>query len=197
MSRSTWRAAGLALAGVGLVLLASPAASAHCDKIDGPVVSDARAALKSGRVERVFKWIAAAQEAEVRAVFKSAVRVRRLGRRPRQLADRHFFETVVRLHRASEGAPYTGLKPASIKLEPSVKAADRALERGSVAGLARAVARRAKRAIERRYARVVALRRVAERSPARGRRYVAAYVEYVHFVRRLHRVVSGGKTHKH
>jgi len=43
----------------------------------------------------------------------------------------HFFETLVRIHRAGEGAPYTGLKPAGRDLGPAIPAADKALESGS------------------------------------------------------------------
>lgn len=194
----TTRRPGQLAALVACVIFVAPlrVASAHCDKVDGPVVSDARRALKARRVEMVFKWISASQEAQVRTTFKHALQVRALGNRARRLADRHFFETVVRLHRASEGAPYTGLKPASAKLEPSVKAADRALAHGSVKGLSKAITRHASRAIARRFARVVKLRRMADRSAVDGRRYVAAYVDYVHFVRRLHLAVAG-KVHKH
>ena len=37
----------------------------------------------------------------------------------------------MRIHRAGEGAPFTGLKPAGLDLGPAVPAADRALEEGS------------------------------------------------------------------
>jgi hypothetical protein len=47
------------------------------------------------------------------------------------LADRFFFETLVRVHRAAEGAPYTGLKPAGLDVGPVIPAAERALESGS------------------------------------------------------------------
>ena len=49
----------------------------------------------------------------------------------------YFFETLVRLHRAGEGAPYTGLKPAGRDLGPAIPAADRALETGDVEPLVR------------------------------------------------------------
>jgi hypothetical protein len=47
----------------------------------------------------------------VRDVFQSTLRVRELNEDAREVADRLFFETVVRAHRAGEGAPYTGLNP--------------------------------------------------------------------------------------
>lgn len=180
-----------------ILLVAVPgAASAHCDGVDGPVVADARAALQAGRVDRVLKWISAEQEAEVQAAFAVTLKVRGLGDQARELADRYFFETLVRLHRASEGAPYTGLKPAGSPVEPGVVAADRALRTGSSERVAGEVAKAVRQGIERRFDRVIRLRRVAERSPADGRRYVAAYVDYVHYVSGLHAAASG-PNHQH
>ena len=55
----------------------------------------------------------------------------------KELADRYFFETLVRIHRASEGAPYTGLRPAGRDLGPAIPAADEAIKRGSIDRLTR------------------------------------------------------------
>jgi len=54
--------------------------------------------------------------------------VRQLSPEAKELADYWFFETLVRLHRAGEGAPYTGLKPAGSEQSPAVPAADKALD---------------------------------------------------------------------
>jgi hypothetical protein len=98
-------------------MLASPSrAIAHCDTLDGPVVSDARAALEARDVTPVLKWVEAGKEPEVREAFRHALAVRVLGPEARTLADRFFFETLVRVHREGEGEPYTGLKPAGAGL---------------------------------------------------------------------------------
>jgi hypothetical protein len=102
---------------VAVVLLAAmlaspPRAIAHCDTLDGPVVRDARAALEARDVTPVLKWVEAEKEPEVREAFRHALAVRALGPEARTLADRFFFETLVRVHREGEGEPYTGLKPA-------------------------------------------------------------------------------------
>ena len=81
----------------------------HCDSLDGPVVIAARTALDADDVNVVLPFVPEEAEEEVRASFTSVTRVRGLGDEAREEADRHFFETVVRLHRAGEGAPYTGL----------------------------------------------------------------------------------------
>src|SRR5574337_50706 len=104
---------------------------AHCDGMDGPVVKVAQHALETGDVNAVLIWVQNNDEGAVRKAFKEALAVRKLSSEARALADMYFFETVVRLHRAGEGAPYTGLKPAGRDLGPAIPAADNALERGS------------------------------------------------------------------
>jgi hypothetical protein len=53
------------------------------------------------------------------------------GPEAREVADRLFFETVVRIHRGGEGAPYTGLKPAGLSVGPVIPLAERAVSTGS------------------------------------------------------------------
>ena len=86
----------------------------HCDTLDGPVIAAARRALDSWNVNFILPWVPRSGEGEVKRAFGKTLRVRRPGGQTGEMADRWFFETVVRIHRAGEGAPYTGLKlPAS------------------------------------------------------------------------------------
>jgi len=175
--------------GVGLLTavvgLAAPRpASAHCDSLDGPVVTEARAALEAGDVARVLKWVAAEREAEIREAFSQAAAVRGLGPQARRLADRYFFETLVRVHREGEGAPFSGLKPAGTSL-PAAAAADAALAEGAVEPLLRAVAARTEAGLRERFARATAARARSGESTEAGRAYVAAYVDFVHYAERL------------
>ncbi len=170
-------------------------ARAHCDAIDGPVVADARAALAAGEATPVLKWIAQEDEATVERVFEHVLKVRGTGEAARDLADRYFFETVVRLHRAFEGAPYTGLKPAGTDPGPAVRAADSALEQGSVDELVAAVVRHVEEGIRQRFADANAGKAHKDHSVEAGRRYVAAYVEFVHYVLNLHNAAAGHGGH--
>lgn len=103
----------------------------HCDSLDGPVVAAAEQALESGRVERILPFVPADAEAEVTRAFERTTAVRGMSPDVGELADQWFFETVVRLHRAGEGAPYTGLKPAGLGHGPVVPVAERAIETGT------------------------------------------------------------------
>lgn len=100
----------------------------HCDSLDGPVVSVARRALEAGDVTLVLPYVHTDGEAEVVAAFDRVLPVHRSGGAAAELADRLFFETVVRVHRAGEGAPYTGLKPAGLDVGPVIPLAERAVE---------------------------------------------------------------------
>jgi hypothetical protein len=99
--------------------------------LDGPVVVAARQALTSGEVELVLPYVPVEGEAEVTAAFEQTMAIRGDSPAVAELADRWFFENVVRVHRAGEGAPYTGLKPAGLDVGPVIPVAERALGSGS------------------------------------------------------------------
>jgi len=161
------------------------AAQAHCDTLDGPVVVDARKALDSGNVNLALGWVQKKDEAEVRAAFDKAASARKAGASARDVADHYFFETLVRVHRAGEGAPYTGLKPAG-KIEPPIAAADKSIESGKLEPVARMVKERMEHGLHQQFDAVSAKKTYNPNDVAAARAYVAAYVEYVHYVERLH-----------
>ena len=176
---------GLVVAGLAL-LAGPPTARAHCDTMDGPVVKDAQAALASRDVTPVLKWVEPGAEATIRQSFEHALAVRALGPEARGLADRFFFETLVRIHRQGEGAPYTGLKEAGTLVDPAIAAVDRAIDAGSVDALARLLTGKADQGLRERFDRVAKAKAHAATSVERGRDYVAAYVELTHYAERLH-----------
>ncbi len=176
------------------LLLTPQFAWAHCDTLDGPVVIDARAALAARDVTQVLKWVRAEDEAEIRATFDQTLKVRQLDGTAQELADHYFFETLVRVHRAGEGAPYTGLKAGGIVPAPIAKA-DRALEQGSVDALAKAIAGHVEQGIRDKFAAAHASRQHAADSIAAGRAFVADYVTYVHYVEGIVEAVHTGAHH--
>lgn len=200
----------LAMAALTAIVAILPhAAQAHCDTLDGPVVIDARAALAAGDVTPVLKWIAPEDEAAIRRVFEHVLKARGTGAEARSMADMYFFETVVRVHRASEGAPYTGVKPAGTDPGPVVRAADAALANGSVDGLVTKVTEHVAEGIRHRFAEAKEAKVHKDHTVEAGREFVAAYVQFVHYVENLHNVVAdhdghhneegteGSSNHKH
>lgn len=84
---------------------------AYCDSMDGPVVQNAQTALDTGDITPVLKWITEEQEREVETTFNEVLEIRDRDQNVQKVADRHLFETVVRLHCEAERAPHKGLKP--------------------------------------------------------------------------------------
>lgn len=103
----------------------------HCDSLDGPVVTAARAALEREDVDIVLPYVHEEGEAELRDAFHLVMKARSQGPEAGELSDRFFFETAVRIHRAGEGAPYTGLKPEGLDVGPVIPLAEAAIESGS------------------------------------------------------------------
>ena len=174
-------AAALAMSPLGVT-----PALAHCDGLDGPVVAAARKALAAGDVKPILIWVQAADEAEIAAAFDRALAVRRLGRQAQELADLYFFETLVRVHRAGEGAPYTGLKPTGRDLGPAIPAADRAIETADLKPVSALLEQELNAGLAERFHQLIEAKRHAGDSVEAGRRYVASYVRFIHYVERLH-----------
>ena len=176
-----------------IALLMPSLVGAHCDTLDGPVVVSAKEALGKGDVTPVLKWIKKEHEEEIRALFKKTLAVRSKGPEARELADMYFFETLVRLHRAGEGAPYTGLQAGSA--EPIVAAADQSLEKGSVDHLVKHVSDAVAKGIRQRFHHTLEKKKHAEHNVTAGREFVEAYVEFTHYVERLHLNAAGHGAH--
>lgn len=181
------------------LLLAPAAALAHCDGLDGPVVTAARKALESGNVNLVLLWVQKADEAEITAAFQKTLAVRKLGPEAKELADTFFFETLVRIHRAGEGAPYTGLKPAGRDLGPAIPAGDRAIETHSAAALLELLTHQVHEGLHERFHQAVEKSAYSRDDVEAGREYVKAYVEYIHYVEAIYeaaKVHAGGHRHE-
>lgn len=175
----------LGVAALGL-MLTSDTADAHCDGLDGPVVQAAEKALQTNNVNLVLIWVQKENEAELKSVFQQTLAVRKLGPESRALADRHLFETLVRLHRSGEGAPYTGLKAAGRDLGPAIPAADRSIQSGNTEALETLLIGQLRDGIRKSFAHVQAMAKYDPNDVVAGREYVKAYVEYIHFVERIH-----------
>jgi hypothetical protein len=190
-----WTGFGCVAAAILMVLATAGNALAHCDTLDGPVVNLARQALAKGDVKIVLPWVAADKEAEIRKAFDLTMAVRGKGDKERELADMYFFETLVRVHRAGEGAPYTGLQPAGLDLGPAIPAADKALETGNPEELLKLINGKVHDGIHKYYMEAKEKKAHAGESVEAGRAYVAAYVAYLHFVERLYLDASTPVTH--
>jgi hypothetical protein len=179
---------------VAAVVATPGIASAHCDTMDGPVVIAGKRALDSGELAHASIWIDAAVEGELREAFAAAREVRRGTPRARAVADRWFLETLVRLHRAGEGEPYAGLRPAGAGATPAIAAADHAVESGKLQPVVELITHAVHARLEDRFA-PLRRPRAAATDVAAGRAWVKAYVAFMHTVEGLH-AAAGGDAHQ-
>ncbi|MBM2840907.1 MAG: hypothetical protein HW412_1435 [Bacteroidetes bacterium] len=178
------------LALLAIMLLPTNMLFAHCDTMNGPVVIAAQKSLETGNVNLVLIWVQKDDEAVIKDAFTKTLNVRKLGPEAKKLADMYFFETLVRIHRAGEGVPYTGLKPAEIQVDPGIEAADKALEKGSAEELLKHLNETIHQGIHRQFTNALAKRNFKSDDIVAGREYVKAYVEFIHYAERLFKATS-------
>ncbi|MFI6657152.1 DUF6448 family protein [Streptomyces sp. NPDC050523] len=164
----------------------------HCDSLDGPVVTAARLALEGRGVDHVLPYVPEEGEAEVREAFGCAAEARTLGPAARDVADRFFFETVVRVHRAGEGAPFTGLKPAGLDTGPVIPAAERALETGSPDELTGLLCEIVREQVHERHGHAMALQKHAADGVPAARAHVQAGLGLQVWAHHLYRQAMAG-----
>jgi hypothetical protein len=166
----------------------------HCDTRDGPVVSAARAALDTGNVNFVLIWVPESAENELKDVFEKTLEVRKKGPEVQALADEWFFENVVRLHRAGEGAPFTGLKPAGLDWGPVVPRAEKAIETNDATDAIGFVLRTIEDDLQQRFKRTISTKNYGVNDVRTGREFVEAYINFVVYSHHLFAQVTKGQS---
>jgi hypothetical protein len=164
---------------------------AHCDGLDGPVVKAAQTALENGNVNPVLIWVQKKDEGEIKQAFQKTLAVRKLNLQAKELADMYFFETLVRIHRAGEGEPYTGLKPAGRDLEPAIPAADKAIESGKLEPLLKILTETVQTEVREKFKAVSAKKNFKPDNVDAGREYVEVYVPFISYVERIYATAKG------
>jgi hypothetical protein len=175
---------------LGTILVIPSSAVAHCDGIDGPVVEAAKKALSSGDVNLVLVWVQKDDEKEIRQAFERTLKVRKLSAEAADLADMYFFETLVRIHRAGEGASYTGVKRAGRDLGPAIPLADQVLTTGKLDPLEKLITDETRRGLTKRFDHVMKARDYSLADVEAGREYVKAYVTFIHYAERAYEAAS-------
>lgn len=167
----------------------------HCDSLDGPVVQAARAALEAQDVTLALPFVHAEGEPEIRQAFAATIAARDSGPQAREVADRWFFETIVRVHRAGENAPYTGLKPAGLDVGPVIPLAERAGREESGDALADFLADEVRAQVRARVGTVAELARRRSRGLSEEREYVEALLGLQVYSHRLYRQMQATNAH--
>ena len=180
---------------MGFGLLAAGTAYAHCDTMNGPLIPEAQLALENGDVTPILKWVKKDSEAEIKAAFAQAVAVRAMGPEAKELADHYFLETLVRVHRAGEGAAYTGIKDEPV--EPIVAMADQALADGSADDMIQKMSAHLAHTMGEKFHKALEAGKHKDDSVEAGREFIEAYVIYMHYVEGVHAVITSAGSHEH
>ena len=180
---------------IALIAIMTQPLSAHCDSYDGPLIKDALKALEASDVKPVLKWKDEKYEPEIIALFNKTASLRGGDKEVYAIVEKHFLETLVRLHREGEGAPFTGLKPAG-SASPIIVMADQAIASGEVNTLTTKLDAHLNKVLIDKYNEVMEKSLRKDKSTAEGREYVKAYVEYTHFLEAIHALIEGGSPHE-
>jgi hypothetical protein len=123
------------------------------------------------------------------------LRARSAGKPAQDIADDWFFETTIRLHRAGEGEPYTGMKPAGLDEGPVVPRAEKAIESGDPQEAIGFVVDAIKDELMHRFHEVLANRDYPVDDVAAGRAYVQSFIGFVVYSHHLYENVKRGGRH--
>jgi hypothetical protein len=167
---------------------------AHCDTMSGPVAVAAKEALQTGEFKTIEIWVGREQQTELKQRFDECMQVRKAGGKAKELADRYFIETAIRLHRAAEGMPFTGVKPAQ-PLPPDVAAAEKALEVNDVKIVTEMLTKEIETQTKMWFDKAIKAEKNKNESLEAGREWVDAYVKYVIYVHGLHQKINAGPQH--
>ena len=167
----------------------------HCDTRDGPVVKAAQKALETGNLNYVVIWIPKESEKELKEVFARTLRARKAGKDAQDVADDWFFETAIRLHRAGEGAPYTGMKPAGLSEGPVVPKAEKAIETGDPKETIGFILKTVEDDLTHRFHHVMEKKKYNVDDVAAGREFIEAFIGWVVYSHHLYMNVKGGGGH--
>lgn len=153
-------------------------------------------------VNLILPYVKEDASADVTAAFEKALRARKANAAAREVADLYFYETAVRLHRAGEGAPYTGLKPAGLDVGPVIPVAEKAIESGSPDALIRTLTDTLRHEVQHRFERMQHLRDHRPDDVAKAREYVEAMLGLEVYSHQLYQAMKsspheGGHEHHH
>ncbi|MCB2296099.1 DUF6448 family protein [Clostridium algoriphilum] len=175
------KAFGSLLMALTIVIALPTIASAHCDTMDGPTVADGKKAMKTNNVNYVLKWAKPEYEKEISQMFVQTMKVKELSPEAKVLSEKYFLENLVRLHRAGEGAPFTGIKPSGTPKDEKVLAADESIKVGNLSSLEKLIEKDKVPELKERFEKAMALKNFDVNNVEAGRKYIESYVSFLKF----------------
>lgn len=186
MKRRILTSLGAFIAVVAIIVMLPTTASAHCDTMDGPVINDAKKAIEENNINYIAKWVSPEEEAELNKLFNEVMDVRHECPKAQNLADKYLYENLVRIHRAGEGAPYTGIKPEGTPMEKEIIAADKSILEESLIPFEGVVDAEKIAELEESFKKVMETKNFDVNDIDAGRKYVEAYVTFTHLAEGKH-----------
>jgi Family of unknown function (DUF6448) len=185
----------------GALFIFPSQASAHCDTLDGPVVTAARKAMETDNANYILIWVKPENDEEIRKALKRAKDKKKAAKtkEERERAEMELFEILVKIHREGEGAKYEGIKPAG-SVEPEIALADKAVKTKKLDSVLHHI-----QSPENKEIILHLFHKVEEKSrynvddvPA-GREFIGAYVVFIHAVEKAIKgeILQVDKLHDH
>ncbi len=162
----------------------------HCDTMDGPVIIDAQLAFEKNNVNYVLKWVRSGDENDIKKAFAEVMKVRPLNADAKELAEKYFYDILIRIHREGEGVSFTGVKPSGTPVSPVIKAADKSIELENLSALEKLIPDEKRPRLKKLFNKAMSLKKFDIDDVKAGREYVEAYVQFFHFA-------EGEEAHNH
>jgi hypothetical protein len=137
--------------------------------------------MENNNVNYVLKWIQPEYEDEITDKFNLSMKIKDLSPEAKEIAEQYFFGELVRIHRAGEDAPFTGLKPYGTPADEIVLAADQSIEVGNLTPLEGLIEEERMPELEERFENVMGLMDYDVNNVEAGRKYIEAYVKFFKF----------------
>lgn len=159
----------------------------HCDTLDGPLVLAAIRALEDNNVNIILPWAPKEAEEEITNAFNLSTKIRNNDNITKKVADRWFFETVVRLHREGEGAHFTGLKPEGLDTGPVIPLTEECYELKDTKKVIEYLQQTVQLDIEKRFNRVIDTSNYDVNDVTAGREHINALLDYMTHSHKLYK----------
>ncbi len=175
------------------LLLAPTMTFAHCDTMDGPVITAAKKSIETKNPNYFLIWVQEKDEAKILEEFKNVLEERVKNPSNAESIDTTFFGSLVKIHREGEGATYTGIKPAGDFGSPLIPLVDEAIDSGSSEKLEALFPEALRVQVVDRFQEVIGKKNYPLENVPAGRDYVESYIVFFHWALNLYNASLKGE----
>lgn len=176
------------------LILAPSMTFAHCDTMDGPVITAAKKAIETKNPNYFLVWVQEKDEVKILEEFKKVLEEREKNPNNAEAIDIAFFGSLVKIHREGEGAGYTGIKPAGDFGSPLIPLVDDAIDSGSSEKLQALFPEALRAQVVARFQEVMDKKNYPLENVQAGRDYVESYIVFFHWALNLYNTSLNGES---